>query len=106
MMERPLDTRLTPELAREVCQRMNSTVEIDGSIGSLGNQYVLGLNALNCRTGETLAQEQVTADGKKKCFPLLAAPPRSCVRSWANRKRHLQNLMYRLRKPRPLRSKR
>ncbi len=72
MMERPLDARLTPELAREVCQRMNSTVEIDGSIAPLGNQYVLGLNALNCKTGETLAQEQVTADGKEKVLPALS----------------------------------
>jgi eukaryotic-like serine/threonine-protein kinase len=72
MMERPLDTRLTPALAREVCQRMNATVEIEGTIAPLGNQYVLGLNALNCATGETIAQEQVTADGKEKVLPALS----------------------------------
>ncbi len=72
MMERPLDARLTPALAREVCQRGNATVEIEGSIAALGNQYVLGLNAVNCTTGETLAQEQVTADGKEKVLPALS----------------------------------
>jgi len=72
MMERPLDTRLTPALAREVCQRMNATVEIDGAIAPLGNQYVLGLNALNCATGETLAREQVAADGKEKVLSALS----------------------------------
>lgn len=72
MMERPIDAPLTPPVAREVCQRMNATVEVDGSIAPLGSQYVLGLNALNCRTGETLAQEQVSADGKEKVLSSLS----------------------------------
>jgi DNA-binding winged helix-turn-helix (wHTH) protein/tetratricopeptide (TPR) repeat protein len=72
MMEQPLDARLTPALAREVCQRTNATVEIEGSIAALGNQYVLGLNAVNCSNGETLAREQVTADGKEKVLPALS----------------------------------
>jgi eukaryotic-like serine/threonine-protein kinase len=71
LMERPPDTRLTPEAAREVCQRANATTEIEGSIAALGNQYVLGLNAVNCETGETLAREQVTADGKEKVLAAL-----------------------------------
>lgn len=72
MMEQPLDARLTPALAREVCQRTNATVEIEGSIAALGSQYVLGLNAINCATGETLAREQVTADGKEKVLSALS----------------------------------
>jgi eukaryotic-like serine/threonine-protein kinase len=72
MMERPLDARLTPALAREVCQRTNATVEVEGSIAALGNQYVLGLNAVNCSTGETLAREQVTTDSKEKVLPGLS----------------------------------
>jgi tetratricopeptide (TPR) repeat protein/predicted Ser/Thr protein kinase len=72
MMERPTDAPLTPPVAREVCQRMNATVEVDGSIAPLGSQYVLGLNALNCWTGETLAQEQVSADGKEKVLSSLS----------------------------------
>jgi tetratricopeptide (TPR) repeat protein len=73
MMEQPLDARLTPSLAREVCQRTNATVEIEGSIAALGNQYVLGLIAVNCATGETLAREQVTANGKERVLPALSS---------------------------------
>ena len=60
------DARLTPEIARELCQRTESAAAIDGSIASLGKQYVLGLKAVNCRTGDSLAQEQTTADGKER----------------------------------------
>ncbi len=73
LMEKPPDTRLTPEVAREVCQRANATTEIEGSIATLGNQYVLGLNAVNCSSGETLAREQVTANGKEKVLAALTA---------------------------------
>ena len=65
-MTRPADTKLTPEVARELCQRANSKAYIAGSIASLGNEYVIGLKAVNCQTGDPLAQEQVTADGKEK----------------------------------------
>lgn len=71
LMEKPPDTRLTKDVAREVCQRANAAIEIDGSIGALGSQYVLGLDAVNCHTGDTLAQEQVTADGKEKVLAVL-----------------------------------
>jgi eukaryotic-like serine/threonine-protein kinase len=71
LMEKPPDTRLTQDVAREVCQRANATATIEGSIAALGNQYVVGLGAINCRTGETLAQEQVTADGKEKVLDAL-----------------------------------
>jgi eukaryotic-like serine/threonine-protein kinase len=71
LMEKPPDTRLTRDVAREVCQRVNATTEIEGSIAALGNQYVIGLNAVNCQTGQTLAQEQVTAAGKEKVLTAL-----------------------------------
>jgi eukaryotic-like serine/threonine-protein kinase len=71
LMEKPPNTRLTPEVAREVCQRANATTEIEGSIAALGSQYVLGLNAVNCISGETLAGEQVTADGKERVLAAL-----------------------------------
>ena len=61
LMARPADTRLTPEVARELCQRAGSKAYIAGSIASLGSQYVLGLKAVNCQSGDTLAQEQATA---------------------------------------------
>jgi len=70
-MEKPSDTKLTPAVAREVCQRANATIEIDGSIAALGSQYVLGLNAINCHTGDSLTQEQASADGKEKVLAAL-----------------------------------
>ncbi|MGB7466391.1 MAG: serine/threonine-protein kinase [Candidatus Acidiferrum sp.] len=66
LMTRPPDTKLTPEVARELCQRAGSKAYIAGSIASLGSQYVLGLKAVNCQSGDPLAQEQVTASAKEK----------------------------------------
>jgi serine/threonine protein kinase len=71
LMGQPADARLTPEIARELCQRTESAVVLDGSIASLGSQYVLGLKAGNCRTGDALAEEQVTADGKERVLKAL-----------------------------------
>ena len=65
LMTKSPGTKLTPDVAREVCQRAGSKAYIAGSIASLDNQYVLGLKVLNCQTGDTLAQKQVRADGKK-----------------------------------------
>jgi eukaryotic-like serine/threonine-protein kinase len=71
LMEKPPDTRLTQDITREICRRVNAAAAIEGSIAALGNQYVIGLNAVNCRTGENLAAEQVTADGKEKVIGAL-----------------------------------
>ncbi len=59
MMSQPADARLTPQLAREVCQRTASAAVLQGSIAALGNQYVLGLRAENCRTGKVLDDQLV-----------------------------------------------
>jgi serine/threonine protein kinase len=71
LMTRPVDTKLTPEVARELCQRAGSNAYIAGSIGSLGSQYVLGLKAVNCHSGDALVQEQVTAASKEKVLDTL-----------------------------------
>jgi serine/threonine protein kinase/tetratricopeptide (TPR) repeat protein len=71
LMTRPEDTPLTPEVAREVCQRAGSKAYIAGQIAPLGNHYVIGLNAVNCRSGDTLAQEQVSAVSKEKVLDTL-----------------------------------
>jgi eukaryotic-like serine/threonine-protein kinase len=71
LMSQPKDARLTKEVSREVCQRAASAATIEGSIASLGSQYVLGLKAVNCRTGDPLAQEQVTANGKEEVLKAL-----------------------------------
>ena len=71
LMGQPADARLTPEIAREICQRTQSKAVLSGSIASLGSLYVLGLKAVDCRTGDSLAQEQVTADGKERVLKAL-----------------------------------
>jgi serine/threonine protein kinase/Tfp pilus assembly protein PilF len=70
-MTRPASTKLTPEVARELCLRAGSKAYLAGSIGSLGSEYVLGLKAVNCQSGDTLAQEQVTAAVKEKVLDTL-----------------------------------
>ena len=71
LMSQPKDARLTRELAREVCERTASAATIEGSISSLGSQYVVGLKAVNCRTGDVLADEQATATGKEQVLKAL-----------------------------------
>ncbi|MGC1770564.1 MAG: protein kinase, partial [Candidatus Acidiferrales bacterium] len=70
-MTRPASAKLTPEVARELCQRAGSKAYLGGTIGSLGSRYVLGLKAVNCRSGDTLAEEQVTAPSKEKVLDTL-----------------------------------
>ncbi|MGC2017577.1 MAG: protein kinase [Candidatus Acidiferrales bacterium] len=71
LMAKPKDAQLTPDVARDVCQRTASAATIQGSISSLGSQYVLSLKAVNCRNGDLLAQEQVTASGKEQVLNAL-----------------------------------
>ena len=70
-MTRPAGVKLTSEIARELCLRAGSKVYLAGSIGSLGSEFVLGLKAVNCQSGDTLAQEQVTAASKEKVLDAL-----------------------------------
>ena len=70
-MSKPRDARLTPELAREVGQRLGAAATIEGSISALGTQYVVSLKAVNCRDGNLLAQEQETATGKEHVLNAL-----------------------------------
>ena len=71
LMTRPADTKLTPEVTRELCERAGSKAYISGAIASLGTEYVLALKAVNCQTGDRLAEEQVTADRKEKVLNAL-----------------------------------
>jgi serine/threonine protein kinase/tetratricopeptide (TPR) repeat protein len=70
-MTRPASTKLTFEVARELCLRARSKAYISGAIGSLGSEYVLGLKAVNCQTGDTLAEQQATAATKEKVLDEL-----------------------------------
>jgi eukaryotic-like serine/threonine-protein kinase len=71
LMAQPKDARLTQELAHEVCVRTGSAATIEGSIASLGSQYVVGLQAVNCASGDLLAEEQQTANGKEQVLKAL-----------------------------------
>ncbi len=71
LMAKPANTKLTPEVARDLCQRADGKAYIAGSIASLGSQYVIGLDAINCKTGDFLAQEQVTAENKEHVLRAL-----------------------------------
>lgn len=65
LMGVPPDSKLTPKMASDLCQRLGSKVYLGGSISNLGNQYVVGVSAVNCQTGDSVAQQQVTANGKE-----------------------------------------
>ena len=73
LMTKPPNTPLTPEVAGEVCLRAGSKAYIAGSVANIGNEYVVGLKAVNCQSGDTLAQEQVHADGKEKVLDALGS---------------------------------
>ncbi|HEV3148881.1 MAG TPA: adenylate/guanylate cyclase domain-containing protein, partial [Chthoniobacterales bacterium] len=71
LMSKPRDARLTPDLAREVGQRLGAAATIEESISVLGTEYVVSLKAVNCRDGSLLAQEQETATGKEHVLNAL-----------------------------------
>src|SRR3984893_10077555 len=71
LMAKPSGTKLTPEIASDLCQRAGGKAYISGSIANLGSQYVIGLDAINCKTGDPLAQEQVTAENKEHILKAL-----------------------------------
>jgi eukaryotic-like serine/threonine-protein kinase len=71
-MGRTGDSQFTPDLAREVCQRTGSAAVLEGSIAALGKQYVLGLRAMNCATGDVLDEEQAQAARKEDVLNALS----------------------------------
>jgi serine/threonine protein kinase/tetratricopeptide (TPR) repeat protein len=70
-MKQPPGSPLTPALAREICERTTSAAFLEGSIENLGRQYVLRLRAENCRTGDVLSDDQITALRKEEIFDAL-----------------------------------
>ena len=71
-MNQPADARLTPDIAQGVCVRTASAAVLEGSIAPLGSQYVLGLRAKNCTTGDILADEQAQAARKEEVLSTLS----------------------------------
>jgi len=72
LMGQPPDARLTPALARGICERTSGSAVLEGSIVALGSQYVLGLRATDCRTGDILGEEQVQAARKEDVLNALS----------------------------------
>jgi tetratricopeptide (TPR) repeat protein len=70
-MGRPGTDRLTEPVAREVCQRAGSTVVLVGSISSLGAHYALGLDAVNCQTGESISRQEADVENRDKILQSL-----------------------------------
>jgi tetratricopeptide (TPR) repeat protein len=73
LMGRLPDDRLTQDVTREVCQRVGSKAMLTGSIAALGSQFVIGLKATNCYTGDVLAAAQEQAAGKESVLEALDA---------------------------------
>src|SRR6266850_1442824 len=71
LMGRSPEQPVTGEVARELCQRVGSKAMLAGSISALGDEYVIGLNAINCATGDTLVAEQARASGKGEVLKAL-----------------------------------
>jgi serine/threonine protein kinase/tetratricopeptide (TPR) repeat protein len=70
-MGRPADTRITNDVAREICVREGAKAMLTGSIASLGSHYVITLSALNAQTGDALAREETEADSKEHVLKSL-----------------------------------
>jgi DNA-binding winged helix-turn-helix (wHTH) protein/tetratricopeptide (TPR) repeat protein len=77
LMGRPAEVRLTPDTAREVCVRIGAAAVLEGSVASVGSQYVLGLSAKDCRTGEVLDEQQIQATRKEDVLTALSEVARN-----------------------------
>ncbi|MGB8439661.1 MAG: protein kinase [Candidatus Acidiferrales bacterium] len=72
MMDQTPNAKLTPDIARELCQRTASAAVLDGSIAQIGTQYLLTLKAVNCVSGESLASTEAQASDKNHVLDALA----------------------------------
>jgi len=73
LMGRQAGESVTPALAREICQRTGSKATLTSSIAALGSQYVIGLKAVDCQTGDTMAEAQQQAPSKEAVLKALDA---------------------------------
>jgi DNA-binding winged helix-turn-helix (wHTH) protein len=71
MMGQNRDAKLTPEIARELCQRTASSAVLDGAIAQIGTPYILTVKAVSCANGETLASTVVQASDKNHVLDAL-----------------------------------
>ena len=71
MMGQNPDEKITPEIARELCQRVGSAAVLDGTVAQIGTQYLLTVKAVNCVSGESLASTEATASDKNHVLDAL-----------------------------------
>ena len=71
LMDKPPDARLSPDTAREVCERTGSAAVLNGSIAEIGTRYLLTLNATRCSSGELLASAEAQANDKNQVLDAL-----------------------------------
>ena len=98
-MGRSSDERLTPDLARQVCQRESIKAALNGSIATMGSQYVVGVDAINCQTGDTLAASRLKWTRKSRCWQRWEGLPQICEASWENPWLRFRNSIPRWKKP-------
>jgi serine/threonine protein kinase/tetratricopeptide (TPR) repeat protein len=72
LMGQPKEARLTSEIAQQICERTASAAVLEGSIARVGSQYVLGLRAKNCNTGNILDQGQAVAEKREDVLNSLS----------------------------------
>ena len=71
LMERAFEEKITPEVAREICQRRGVKAMLSGEIATLGSNFIVTLNAIDCGTGELLVGRQVEASSKEEVLGAL-----------------------------------
>jgi len=71
LMGKPAESRVTPEIGREICQRNGIKAMLTGSLAVLGNQYLLSLEVINVASGDVLADQRVQANGKEEILNVL-----------------------------------
>jgi eukaryotic-like serine/threonine-protein kinase len=89
-MGQPPDVRVTPGIVQELCLRAEGAAEVEGSIATLGSQYLLALKAVNCRTGESVGREQSTAEDKSQVLAALGKAATSLRRKLGESLRTVQ----------------
>jgi len=71
MMGQKPEAKLTPQIARELCQRTGSAAFLAGSIAQIGTQYLMTLKAITCSSGKSLASTQFQATDKSRVLDAL-----------------------------------
>ena len=80
LMGRPKNEPMAHDVSREVCLRLGCKAMVAGRIASLGSHYAISLSAINCPTGDYIAQEQVEASGKEAVLQALGTAATSLRR--------------------------